>query len=517
MRELTLEQAAGQVICPTLLHPRRGYDEAAWLASQARHGWGGYVVFHAGREELATRLATLHAASALPLLVAADMEHGAGQQVAGLSTFPPAMAFGAADDETLAEELGAWTAVEALKAGVNWIFAPVADVTNNPANPIISVRGFGGRPADVARLVAAFVRGVQAHGALACAKHFPGHGDTETDSHTRLGAVPADRARLEAVELPPFRAAIEADVASIMTAHLALPALGVHGPATLDPAVMTGLLRGELGFTGLTVTDALVMGGITRTTDPLEAAVRAVAAGCDVLLMPPDPEAAHAALLDAVAGGRLSDSRLREAAGRVLAAKARLKAPGQPPSRGPLDLAAAVSRRAVTLVDGTPHLPPDTLAVAVDDGIEGDRLLAWRESLAQHGVPMGPVVGVDTPDAVWEALERAPALLVALFSPVRVSKDRSLLPAALVARLRHLAARRPVTLVSCGSPFLLAQVPEARARLATYGSRDFQLDALLAALTTGGPYPGRLPVELPDALEAPAGTGEGSTSGPSFS
>lgn len=522
--DLTLPEAVGQVICPTLFHSHHPYEEERQLADLRRCGWGGVIVFHQDFETTRTRIERVRAASGIPLLVASDMEYGAGQQVPELTAFPLVMAFGAAADPALAHDLGAWTAIEAKRVGVDWILAPVADVTNNPLNPIINTRSFGGEPARVAELVAAYVRGCQSRGALGCAKHFPGHGDTATDSHTRLGRVDADRARLEAVELPPFKAAIQADVATIMTAHLALPALGVEGPATLSPLVMTGLLRDELGFEGLVVTDALVMGGIVASVEPVEAAIRAIAAGCDMLLMPPDPVATWEALIRAVEDGRLDRARLYQAAGRVLAAKARLEAPAEPaPKRGPQALVEEVARRALTLAKGEPGLavPEGAVAIAVDDGVEPDRLEGWRRAIEAHGLVAGGVVGVDTDEAGWGQVlavaSQAPMVVLGVFSPIRIHKDRSLLPAGLVARLAAVTKAAPTVVVSLSSPFVLVQFPDAAAWVATFGTRPYQVDALMQALRAGGPYPGRLPVTLPDEVPAPADSPHRPTpAGPSF-
>ncbi|HEY9857244.1 MAG TPA: glycoside hydrolase family 3 protein, partial [Stenomitos sp.] len=376
VESLTLHEAIGQLICPTLFGgDRQGipYDAAAIGLDLARYGWGGYILFHGTRDEVASRLSALRAIARIPLLVAADLEHGAGQQVSGLHVFPTAMAFGAASEPEHAYELGAWTAREAQSVGINWVLAPVADVTNNPLNPIINIRSFGGDPLRVAAMVEAFVLGCQSQGALACAKHFPGHGDTETDSHSRLGQIRADRNRLEAVEWPPFQAAIAAGAASLMTAHLAVPALEAPDrPATLSRRIMTGVLRAEMGFDGLIVTDALVMGGITRTVDPAEAAIQAIAAGCDMLLMPPNPVVTFEALYDAAQSGRLSKERVFEAAGRVLAAKAKVHPPGtEPLGLDPETLARHVAARAITLAKGDPawRLPEGAIGVAVDDGV----------------------------------------------------------------------------------------------------------------------------------------------------
>lgn len=523
---LSLEAAIGQLICPTLFGGPlrdRPYDRDRVHAELARYGWGGVILFHGEREATRARVADLQQASRIPLLVAADMEHGAGQQIRGLTAFPPAMAFGAARDPQLAYELGAWTAAEALSVGINWILAPVADVTNNPLNPIINIRSFGGDAARVAEAVEAFVRGCQDQGALACAKHFPGHGDTATDSHTRRGRLDASRERLDAVELPPFRAALGADVASIMTAHLAVPALDAPDlPATLSHPIMTGLLREDLGFEGLIVTDALLMGGITRHQDPIEAAVEALRAGCDMLLMPPDPVGTFHAIRRAVENGQLSESRVRDAAQRVLSAKARLTTPRKPlPQRPAQALAFDVAARALTSAQGNPvlQLPECSFALAVDDGAESEKLAAWSETLKRHGLS-GRIVGHGTSQAEWQEVireaEAADAVVVGLFSPIRVSKDRSLLPASLVEPLRALARRKPTTLVSFSSPFLVAQFPEAEAWVLAYGSQSVQIEAAIAALRHGTGLFGSLPVDLPTGLDAPEDEAPPPSGGPAF-
>ncbi|HEY9721533.1 MAG TPA: glycoside hydrolase family 3 N-terminal domain-containing protein [Oscillatoriaceae cyanobacterium] len=507
MSGMTLDEAIGQLICPALgMRRDPPYDAERVHAELDRYGWGGYIVFRDRAEAWRDRLAALQARARRPLLVASDLEHGAGQQLLGASTFPSAMAFGATDDPDNAYALGAWTAREALDFGVNWIFAPVADVTNNPLNPIINIRSFGGEPARVAAMVAAFVRGCQDQGALACAKHFPGHGDTETDSHTRLGSVNATRARLEAVEFPPFRAALDADVASIMTAHLAVPALDrPELPATLSRRILTDLLRGDWGYEGLIVTDALLMGGITRTLAPEEAAVQAIAAGCDVLLMPPDAPATFEALRSAVASGRLDEARIFEAAERVRAAKARVGRACAPlPTEPPGSLAQRVAEAAITLAKGalpTP-LPARGLAIAVDDGVPPERLAVWEQAAAQWGVTRR--VALTTTEAEWQDLEaraaQAGLLVIGVFSGIQISKDRSLLPEKLVGPLTRLARLRPAIVISFSSPFLVAQFPDAIAWLLAYGSHPAQITGAIARLRAGGGFNGKLPLTLPAIL-----------------
>ena len=293
-------------------------------------GVGGVILLGGSATELRLRCAQLGRWGGQPLLLCADVEEGVGQRFPGASWLVPPLGLGMLHSRDrqralhLAERYGRCTGREARALGLNWVLAPVCDVNNNPANPVINVRAWAEQPAAAAELVAAFCRGLQAEGVLGCAKHFPGHGDTCSDSHLELPLLPHDRQRLEAIELPPFRAAIAAGVATVMTAHLLLPALDPQRPATLSAAVLTGLLRQELGFNGLVVTDALMMEAISANYGPGEAAVLALEAGADLVLMPADADAAIAALVAAVQGGRLSRERLEASAQRRRTALERL-------------------------------------------------------------------------------------------------------------------------------------------------------------------------------------------------
>lgn len=308
---------------------------------------GGVIWFATTTEEAARTTAELQSIAAAPLLISADLESGMGMRFTDAEWWPPAMAIAATGEIAFAEELGRVTAREALKIGVNHILAPVCDVNVDPRNPVINTRSFGEDPRQVARYVAAFIRGVQSEGALATAKHFPGHGDTHVDSHRALPVLEVTRERLDAVELVPFRAAIEAEVASVMIGHLAVPSLddtpapvraefenaygtrrdevtrGATIPATLSRRVIVELLRGELGFDGLVVTDAMDMGGLAAHYDPGEAAVRAIEAGTDQVLFSPDTDAAIAAVLRAVRDGRIREERIDESLQRIDAARRR--------------------------------------------------------------------------------------------------------------------------------------------------------------------------------------------------
>jgi len=289
-------------------------------------GVGGVILLGGSAEDLRLRCAQLQSWAQQTLLLCADVEEGVGQRFEGASWLVPPLALGrlyGADPARavqLAERYGRCCGRQARRVGLNWVLGPVCDVNNNPANPVINVRAWGETPESAGALAAAFVRGCQSEGVLACAKHFPGHGDTSSDSHLELPLIPHSRDRLEAVELPPFRAAIAADVAAVMTAHLQLPALDSTHPATLSPAVLTGLLREDLRFQGLVVTDALVMEAITKAYGAAEAAVLAFEAGADLILMPADAAAALEGLAAAVESGRISEARVQASLERRVAA-----------------------------------------------------------------------------------------------------------------------------------------------------------------------------------------------------
>ncbi len=294
---------------------------------------GGVILLGGSSVELQARSQQLQSWATTPLFIAADIEEGIGQRFPGGTWFPPPMALGAIyqQDPDLAREyawqMGNITATEAISVGINWLLAPVVDVNNNADNPVINIRAFGDRPEVVSALTTAFIEGAKSHPVLTTAKHFPGHGDTATDSHLELPALAHDRERLASIELPPFQSAIAAQVDSVMTAHLAISAWDKDRPATLSNKIITGKLRQQLGFDGLVVTDALIMGGITKYATPEEIAVMAVEAGSDILLMPDDPEVAIASIYDAVKSGRISPGRIEQSLERIWQAKQKIVAP----------------------------------------------------------------------------------------------------------------------------------------------------------------------------------------------
>jgi len=291
---------------------------------------GGVVLLGGSAVEIAQRTAQLQHWAKIPLLIAADIEEGVGQRFAGATWFPPPMALGEIAKTNLslakqyATQMGEVTAKEALAVGVNWLLAPVVDVNNNPNNPVINVRAFADSPAMVSELSAAFIEGAQRYSALTTAKHFPGHGDTATDSHLALPILEVGKDRLKQVEIPPFQSAIGQGVDSIMTAHLLVPSWDDRLPATLSSTSLTQQLRLNLGFEGLIVTDALIMGALSQIAPPEELPVLAIEAGADIVLMPANPERAIASITAAVNNGRLSRERIAASVARIWEAKAKI-------------------------------------------------------------------------------------------------------------------------------------------------------------------------------------------------
>ena len=466
----------------------------------------------------------LQSKAKLPLLIGADFERGTGMRLDDGTSFPTAMALAAAGTPADAYTMGKITALEARAVGIQWIYAPVSDVNNNPGNPIINTRSFGEDPHKVAEFVSQFVRGVEENGGLATAKHFPGHGDTAADSHVDLPVIPVNRERLESLELVPFRAAVAAGAGSIMTGHLAVPALepDTNTPATLSHNILTGVLRDELHFQGLVVTDAMDMGGITVRYAPGEAAVRAVLAGADALLMPPVPDAAFEGLQGAVRSGRISIERLDASVRRILEAKAML---GLDKTRI-VDINAInqklgsvayqteaqnISDRGITLLRDTPHALPI-------DGTKPNRALL----LAFYADPE-PYPGEDLERELKSRFDSVTTLradtrfinasslrlpdpstydtaILALFVRVSDRKGNVDVPADQAAVADQLyKTGKPVITLGFGSPYLIERFPQAQTWLAAFGISDVAQISAARAMFGEIPMRGKLPVTIPGA------------------
>lgn len=487
----------------------------------------------------AAKLNALQERAPIPLLVCADFENGGpGMRINGAwalpsmlpqgggTQFPPTMAFGAIGDDRFAYEYGLITAEEARAVGVQLLFAPVLDVNSNPDNPVIATRSFGADPQLVARLGSDFIRGAHAGGALTTGKHFPGHGDTNVDSHLGLPVVHADRARLDSVELVPFERAIRTGVDAIMTAHVAMPEILGPGapPATLSHEILTGMLRQELGFHGLIFTDALTMKAITDTYGVGQSAVRAVEAGADVLLDPKDVETTIDSVVSAVEAGRISRERIRASVRRILELKARV---GLYRSRlVPLDrvdhvvgsgahvaFADTAAARSITLVRDRDHLvpfqpdsstrvlhirfaPPHWLWAGQDfDRGLSDRVADVREASLD--------TRSDSADyaAVAARIADADEVIVSAYVPPTAGSGPDAVPEAMRDLVAQSVAAKPTVLVSFGSPYLLSAFPTVGTYVIAWGDRGVSQRAALHALFGEAAISGRLPIPLPPSYD----------------
>jgi len=490
---------------------------------------GGLIVSVGSPFDIAAKLNVLQRRSPLPLLVSADLEWGAGMRVVGGTAFPHIMAVGASGDPRDAYAIGEAAATEGRAVGIHVNFAPDADVNNNPLNPIINIRSFGEDPRAVSRLVAEYVRGVREHGMLSTLKHFPGHGDTETDSHIGLPLITAGYSRLDSIELAPFRAGIAAGADVVMSAHIALPALtGSDDPATLSAAVLTGLLRDSLHFRGLAVTDALMMGAIVAKYGAGEATVRAFLAGSDLLLMPSDPDSALNAMAAAVRDGRISRERLERSVRRVLELKRRLgllerrtvaldSIMGIVGSKRFQDEANDIAIRALTLVrdvGGRLHAlraRASRLAlVAYADEANASVGQYLTDLLRQGGdtvdyFRLWPMSGPLSYDSARAVIARAPAtVFVANVRPI-AWRGNIALPDSLAQLVTATDGSRPTVLVSLGSPYLLNQTPSVHCYLIAWSGVRAAERAVALALLGKTPITGHLPIRIPP--EYPIGFG----------
>jgi beta-N-acetylhexosaminidase len=532
---LSLRDKVAQLVMPWIPGDYWAADADAMavaLRLAREEGVGGFVVGLGGSAyDLAAKFNALQRSSRLPLFIAADLENGPSQRIRGGTAFPGNMALGATGREQDAYDVGSIVALEGRAVGVNFVFAPVVDVNNNPANPIINVRSFGEEPAQVGAFGTAFIRGLREHGMLATAKHFPGHGDTGTDSHIAMAVVTASRARLDSVELVPFRAAVRAGVDAVMSAHIALPQVtGGDIPATLSGAVLDTLLRQGVGFHGLVVTDALNMGAIVARFGAAQAAVRALEAGADILLMPTDAHAAIEAIVAAVEHGAISAARVDSSVARIFAAKVRAGLF----RRRTVDLglisrvvgikandalAQSIAQRALVLVKdslGLVPLPAErrhrVLVVAYGEETNGSIGAVFAAALRAGGVErvtsvrLWPASGPASYDSVRAAAREASLVCVLVSArPAAWKPDAVNMPAALAALVEELSRGGALITVSLGSPYLLGQVPATPAFLVAWSDADVSERAAAQAIVGIAGITGRLPVALPPL--APRGAG----------
>jgi beta-N-acetylhexosaminidase len=574
LKKLSLEQKIGQMLMiwakvEFLNVNSPDYQRLRDAMRQYHVGGFGVTVPQVGPQLLksepyqaAALLNQLQRESELPLIFAADFERGVGTRLNGSTWFPYAMAFGAAGKAEYAEASGRITAQEARAIGVHWNWFPVADVNSNPVNPVINIRSFGEDPEQVGEMVAAYIRGAHGAGMIVTAKHFPGQGDAATDTHLGIASVVGDQARLETVELPPFRKAIEAGVDAVMVAHVSVPALepDPNKVATTSPAITTELLKKGLGFKGLVVTDALDMNGLLRlysggdSSPSGAAAVAAVKAGNDVVIIPQDLGAAYNALLRAVTSGEIPHARIDEAVRKVLKAKASV---GLHKARlvdlaglsmvvaSPQNLAKArqIADDAVTLVRHSGQLLPiragKGTAAAPNPYLRGEeprsRVVAiiftddvraeWGRSLERQlraRVPDANIVWVEPRTAqaqseqILAAVEQAQTVIAAVYAVPQpglavvvngLPKDNIALDKAQATLLTRVLRRAGshTALVSLGSPYLAREFPEAQTYLCTFSNVPVSELSAVRALFGEIPVRGRLPVSIPNVAQRGAG------------
>lgn len=513
------EERAGQLFMSWTLTREEDAGEArAEVKEWIRAGAIGGVILSLGTVSEAAELVNeLQAEASTGLLIAADFEAGVAYRLDGATHMGSNMLIGATGLGRLAKAAGQVTGIEGRALGIHWCFAPVLDVNVNPANPIINLRSFGEDPREVARLGSAFIEGLQTAGMLATAKHFPGHGDVASDSHLSMPTLTGDRQRLEAVELLPFRAAVAVGVDSIMTGHLAAPGLGEDPsvPATMSRRILTDLLRNDMNFTGLVVTDALNMGGVRDAMTPEAAARQALESGADVLLMPPDPFAARASVL-------AGDPKLIDAAAlRILEVKQKLgllegrTAPAEDwqdivgrsvHSR----VAAEIALRGVTLVcDRSGLLPIETgpaVLLLLGDKEEDIRESVFVDQLRAEGMQLEVHSLHGSSDAgevlaALTAVEKATLAIAAIHIGVREFSGRIGLP----LRFSSLAGalnRHPRSLaISFGNPYLLTEFPAISTYLCAFADTAICQRAAAQLLTGQARISGRMPVHIPELVE----------------
>lgn len=534
---MSLRDRAAQMVWPNIYADYVPADATTWrkVTSYVTDQKVGGILMSIGSPiEMAVKLNTLQRMSALPLLVGADLETGAGMRarggyfvpngidLGGATVFPSEMAYGAANDTALTYTEGRVTAIEGRALGIHIDFSPVLDVNNNPANPVINTRSYGEDPHEVARLGVSFIHGLQDNGMIATAKHFPGHGDTETNSHLALPVVNVSRARLDTVELVPFRAAIKAGVGAVMTFHGSMPALDSSGaPGTLSKNVITGLLRKELGFNGLIISDAMDMKGVTDKYGATEAVKRAVAAGVDVLIQPLDVPAAIDAVVAGVSEGRYNEARVTESAKRILAMKRKLNLDrdrlvnldslrATVGDSTHLALAQQAANRSVTVVRDEAHLLPlklsantKVLSVTVARRTDLAAGQTFNATLAkQSPATRTEFVMSDDPAVNYPRLaamaDSADVTVVSSYVGQSWNVTSVSAPQAFADWLAGLVAKgRKVVVVSFGNPYLLSQIPTTPTYVVGWDGANVSQQSAAQVITGLLPASGHLPITIP--------------------
>jgi beta-N-acetylhexosaminidase len=538
LASMTLREKAAQIVWPSVLGDYASGDSPQWrrltqYVQQERVG--GFTISVGSPTEVAAKLNALQSMSKVPLLFGADLEAGAGFRarggyfvpnaidLGGAIVFPPEMAVGATRDTTLAYEQGRLTALEGRALGIHIAYAPVLDVNNNPDNPVINTRSYGEDPDLAARMGVAFIHGLQDHGMIATGKHFPGHGDTGVNSHLALPVVTVSRSRLDTVELVPFRAAVKGGVGAIMSFHGAMPALDSSGvPGTLSSKVLTGLLRGEMGFRGIIISDAMDMRGVLDQFGAAEAVKRAISAGIDVLIQPLDVSQTIDAVVAGVAEGRYTEARLDSSVRRLLETKRKL---GLAQNKlvdisalrflvgdsSNVEIARRVAEKSITLVKDSLRQVPlaaDTtlrvLSVTVARRSDLPAGNAFNAELRAGGLPKLRTEFVATEDAALNyprliaAADSADVTIVSSYVGQSWDAVSASAPQAFTDFVQTLVQRgRKPIVVALGNPYLLQQLPFVSAYLVAWGGFPVSQTAAARALLGTSPISGHLPISIP--------------------
>jgi len=524
---LTLEEKVGQLIFPGLRPSNEPIDtdEAAWREAESlirKYRVGGFVLFGGSFPDVTYRLESLQAASAVPLLITADFERGVGQKIRGMTAFPPNMALGATGSEDLAYRVGLLTALQAVELGIGMTLSPVLDVNSNPSNPIINVRSFGQDPDVVSTLGESYIRGCREGGLLTTAKHFPGHGDTKEDSHTGLPVIDKERAAFEQMELLPFRRAVASGVDAVMVGHLSVPALDSTGtPSSLSDRIVNGILREEMGFQGLVITDALVMDAVGSGRGGTTACRRALSAGNDILLMPESVESCVKSVIQAIRAGEITESDVDNHVKRILEAKERLsgthglqrsgtarRSIGEVLFEGE-NTAQELATRSITLLSNMRK----SLPLEADPGhvfaveMRGDSLLpeaSFFHSVMERalGESYEHVSLLPQPDSLTIAdlrrkAARADRVMVVAVSQVRAYRGYPGLPSDMISLARDLLQNERSVIVSLGNPYIVADFPDTHGIVLAYGTDRHSQKAAAGAVLGNTRISGKLPVAVP--------------------
>ena len=536
MRALTLRERVAQLVWPSVFGDYVSGDSPQWRRLTQyveQEKVGGFTISVGSPIEVAAKLNALQSMSRVPLLFGADLEAGAGFRarggyfvpnaidLGGAVVFPPEMGLGATRDTTLAYEQGRLTALEGRALGIHIAYAPVLDVNNNPANPVINTRSYSEDPALAARMGVAFIHGLQDHGMIATGKHFPGHGDTGVNSHLALPVVTASRSRLDTLELVPFRAAVNSGVGAIMSFHGAMPALDSSGvPGTLSPKVVTGLLRGEMGFRGIIISDAMDMRGVLDQFGAEEAAKRAIAAGIDVLIQPLDVSQTIDAVIAGINEGRYTQARIDSSVRRVLETKRKLGlaqnklvdlnalrfAVGDSSSAQVARVAAEKSitlvrdsARQVPVLDSMKRVLSITLARRADLSAGNAFNAELRTRLPKLRTEFTSMedASLNYP-RLLAAADSADVVIVGSYVGQSWDATSASAPEAFTNFVQTLVSRgRKPIIVAFGNPYLLQQLPWVGTYLVAWGGFPVSQVAAAHALTGAAAITGKLPISIP--------------------